>query len=118
MGRVPRYSLHRGGLKRRCDMPRTTELTKAWTDEVRRRRAAGLCRDCSVPVTDGRARCPKHRKIEAEKKRAVRHERYILGICLSCRTTAPNNDYLCAKHRDAYDAYHRDYKRKRKTKDL
>lgn len=82
-----------------------------WLAEVRRRIAAGLCRDCCEPVADGKRKCPACRAIEAEQTKIRRANKQASGVCIktSCKKAAFSGSNMCAYHRAKELAYQKAY---------
>ena len=75
-------------------------------------RAAGLCVVCRVPVEDGRALCPVHRKVN--NQRSKQRRRKALAVpdsvrpCTHCASRPPTPGYRsCKPCRAGVNAHHR-----------
>jgi hypothetical protein len=76
-------------------MAKTADRVREWR---RKRRAAGVCRDCGRPAVPGQTRCGMHQEAAAERMRRLRRERREAGRCATCAGPALPGLTLCDAH--------------------
>lgn len=62
-----------------------------------RRKAAGLCINCGLPVNGSGVTCPDCLKWERAKKKELRSQRAEQGLCSSCGKVPPMDGYMSCR---------------------